>query len=196
MVPLKRRWCIMPGMEVRDKIFNLCKSIDPLDDLEKTTIEDAIHWIGSSTEIFRIEKPNVPDKHLVSYFGVFDPNFEKILLVEHKNAGLWLPSGGHVEPGEDPKVTVERECLEELGVEAQFVFDDPMFITATMTVGKTAGHTDVSLWYTLQLDSEQNLAFDKEEFHSVKWFDLESIPEKTDPQLHRYIKKVKNSVAR
>ncbi|MFE5112552.1 hypothetical protein [Streptomyces sp. NPDC056663] len=25
-----------------------------------------------------------------------------MLLVAHRKAGLWLPAGGHVEPGEDP----------------------------------------------------------------------------------------------
>ncbi|WP_198139660.1 NUDIX domain-containing protein [Candidatus Orientia mediorientalis] len=43
-----------------------------------------------------------------------------MLLVDHKKALLWLPSGGHVEIAEDPKTTIERECLEELNVTADF----------------------------------------------------------------------------
>ncbi|MEE3919135.1 NUDIX domain-containing protein [Micromonospora sp. BRA006-A] len=31
---------------------------------------------------------------------------------------MWLPSGGHVEPGEHPADTVRRELREELGVAA------------------------------------------------------------------------------
>jgi 8-oxo-dGTP pyrophosphatase MutT (NUDIX family) len=39
-----------------------------------------------------------------------------VLLVDHKNARLWLPTGGHVEEGEDPRATVVRELKEELGL--------------------------------------------------------------------------------
>ena len=43
--------------------------------------------------------------------------------------------------------TVIRECMEELYITAEFWHKEPIFITQTITVGKTAGHTDVSLWY-------------------------------------------------
>ncbi|WP_425276650.1 NUDIX domain-containing protein [Streptomyces diastatochromogenes] len=41
-----------------------------------------------------------------------------MLLVAHRKAGLWLPAGGHVEPGVNPWAAVVRECHEELGIEA------------------------------------------------------------------------------
>jgi 8-oxo-dGTP pyrophosphatase MutT (NUDIX family) len=40
----------------------------------------------------------------------------RILLVDHVNAGLWLPPGGHVEVDEDPGLTARREIQEELGL--------------------------------------------------------------------------------
>ncbi len=46
---------------------------------------------------------------------------QKLLLVDHKKAGLWLPSGGHVEIDEHPQTTVQREVREELGIEATFL---------------------------------------------------------------------------
>ncbi|MEV4702232.1 NUDIX domain-containing protein [Actinoplanes sp. NPDC049316] len=45
-----------------------------------------------------------------------DPGTGDVLLVDHRNARLWLPPGGHVEPGEAPAVTAGRELAEELGV--------------------------------------------------------------------------------
>jgi 8-oxo-dGTP diphosphatase len=43
---------------------------------------------------------------------VLRDQYGRILLVDHVNAGLWLPPGGHVEPDEDPEVTARREARE------------------------------------------------------------------------------------
>jgi 8-oxo-dGTP diphosphatase len=105
---------------IRKHIHTLIRAIIPYDDVEQEHINDTCLWIESGEPIFRVQKPDVPNKHLVSYFVLFDDVHQKILLVDHKKALLWLPSGGHVEIDEDPKTTVERECLEELGVRADF----------------------------------------------------------------------------
>jgi 8-oxo-dGTP pyrophosphatase MutT (NUDIX family) len=59
-----------------------------------------------------------PPKHLVSYAVLIDPRDASVFLVDHILAGLALPPGGHVEPGEDPADTVRREAMEELGIQA------------------------------------------------------------------------------
>lgn len=175
---------------MRNQIANLVKSIKPHDRLEKIHKDSSLEWILSGADLFRIQKPDIPNKHLVSYFCVFDMSFKKILLVEHRKAGLWIPSGGHVELDEHPSRTVERECEEELGIKATFLREDPIFITSTVTVGSTAGHTDVSLWYILRGDSSKPLQFDIEEFSSVKWFNFDEIPfQKSDPHMRRFIDK-------
>ncbi len=45
----------------------------------------------------------------------------RTLLLKHKKLGMWLPPGGHIEPGETPDEAVLREVLEETGLEAEFV---------------------------------------------------------------------------
>jgi hypothetical protein len=105
---------------VSDEILDLVVGIEPHDSLEKQHINDTAAWIKSGEQIFRISKPDNPNKHLVSYFVIFDQAKEKILLVDHKKAELWLPSGGHVEIDEDPTDTVTRECMEELSISADF----------------------------------------------------------------------------
>jgi 8-oxo-dGTP diphosphatase len=180
---------------IREHIHHLISAIIPYDDVEQKHINDTCLWIESGAPIFRVQKPDVPNKHLVSYFVLFDEVNQKILLVDHKKALLWLPSGGHVEIDEDPKITVERECLEELGVRADFWVPDPLFITSTLTVGLTAGHTDVSLWYVLKGDSHATYQFDEEEFNKVRWFRLDDIPyEKSDQHMRRFIEKLKGGL--
>jgi 8-oxo-dGTP diphosphatase len=159
-------------------VYDIVSGIKPLDELEQSHINDAITWIASGVPIFRITKPDVPNKHLVSYFVVFDESESKVLLVDHKLAGLWLPPGGHVEINEDPKETVRRECMEELQIQANFWCEDPIFLTSTVTVGYTGGHTDVSLWYVLK---------------GIQWFCFDEIPyESSDPHMRRFISKLRN----
>ncbi len=65
-----------------------------------------------------------------------------------------------------------------------------MFVTLTETVGKTAGHTDVPLWYVLKGDRSATLAFDDSECHRVRWFHRDEIPmERTDPHMVRFLRK-------
>lgn len=175
---------------VKNKILDLVACINNHDALEQQHINDIIAWIKSGKQIFRISKPDNPNKHLVSYFVMFDQAKEKILLVDHKKAELWLPPGGHVEVDENPTDTVTRECMEELSVTAEFWFKKPVFITQAVTVGKTASHTDVSLWYVIKGNSNIKYDYDREEFSNIKWFSLDDVPyECSDPHMKRFISK-------
>lgn len=176
-------------MSASQNIRKEVESIVPLDGLEEKTRADALAWIDSGVELCRIEKPATPNKHLVSYFVIVDG--DHVLLVDHINAQRWLPTGGHVEPGEHPRTTVLREVDEELGLEGEFLMEGPLLITSTMTVGKTAGHTDVSLWYVLKGKRGQDMVYDDSEFHEVKWFHKDALPvHRTDPHMERFIAKL------
>lgn len=171
-------------------ITNELLAIVPLDRLEEEHLADALAWVASGVPLCRIEKPATPPKHLVSYFVVLDE--DELLLVDHKNAGLWLPSGGHVEPGEHPRQTVSREIKEELNLcVAPSQVGHPLMVTCTQTVGATSGHTDVSLWYTVSGDRSRPLDFDRAEFNSVQWFKFCAAPlHRADPHLGRFLQKV------
>lgn len=171
--------------EIRKEI----ELITPLDDLERASKVDVLSWIDSGVELCRLKKPDVPPKHLISYFAVVDGEY--ILLVDHINAELWLPTGGHVEPNEHPRVTALREAKEELSMEGEFLHDYPLFLTLTETVGKTAGHTDVSIWYTLRGDRSKTLEFDDSEFLDARWFHKDEVPlGRTDKHMERFLKKL------
>lgn len=181
--------------EIRAQIRALVANIAPLDQLEKTHIEHSLAWIDAGSPLFRVEKPDIPPQHLVSYFVVFDEKYKKVLLVDHKKAGLWLPPGGHVEPNEHPKKTVERECREELGISATFLREEPLFLTQALTVGSTAGHVDISFWYLILGSCQETYSYDQGEFHQIRWFDFNEIPFKqSDPHMKRFIQKLQLSL--
>lgn len=176
---------------IREEILTTIGSIIPFDVTEREHLDFVKDWIASGAEIFRIAKPDKPNIHLVSYFIVIDPQTNELLLVDHKKAELWLPPGGHVELNEHPKETVKREVKEELGIDAEFMLEDPLFLTVTNTVGNVARHTDVSLWYVLRGDRETPLKFDTDEFHQIQWFQQKEIPyECTDPHMKRFVDKI------
>jgi len=184
-------------MRIRSEVSD----IEPFDELEKQHITDTLAWIDSGANLFRIEKPDKPPKHLVSYFVLIDPEHKSILLGDHIKAQLWLPSGGHVELNEHPKDTVIREAREELDQEAIFLHNrtQPLFVTVTPTVGLTAGHIDVSLWYLLRGSIHGTINFERREFTDMTWFTfdeiLQSHPAIFDPQMQRFTQKLVRHLA-
>src|SRR5258707_9137157 len=164
-------------------------SIRPFDELEERHRVDALAWIDSGAPLCRTAKPATPPKHLVSYFAVVDE--DNILLVDHRNALLWLPPGGHVEPGEHPRETVRREFFEELGVVSAHDIAEPLMGTCTTTVGLSAGHVDVSLWYVVTAPRTQRVNYDEHEFAGICWFRYSDVPlHRSDPHLARFLAKL------
>jgi 8-oxo-dGTP pyrophosphatase MutT (NUDIX family) len=172
----------------------LVAAIEPFDDTERAHQADALAWLASTPDIYRRVRPATPPRHLVSYAFLADPRDESVFLVDHRLAGLWLPAGGHVEPGEEPAATAEREAREELGIEADFSVAGrrPVFVTVTPTAGRDP-HTDVSLWYLLAGYPGMPVVLDPREFAGGRWWtgpQLDSAdPALFDPQMGRFLAK-------
>jgi 8-oxo-dGTP diphosphatase len=181
---------------VHDEIRSLVAQIVPADAIEAEHCRQALAWLDSTDDIFRRIAPRTPSPHLVSYFLLTDKPEGRVLSVDHRKAGLWLPSGGHVEPGEHPVATVRREVQEELGIPAVFspvTGDQPIFVTVTETAPTVNRHTDVSLWFVLSSGANEPLKPDLREFRQVRWWSREDIgqadPALFDPHLNRMLAK-------
>lgn len=169
-----------------------------IDALEAQHRADSLQWLAETTDVFRrVSHPVAPVRHLVAYFLIVDTVTDTILLGDHIKANRWLPSGGHVEPGEHPVSTVERECVEELGVRAAFhssTGPHPVFLTISDTVGSADIHNDVSLWYVLELSEDTVLDVDRNEYRSVRWWSRDEVtasdPLQFEPHLPRMLSKL------
>lgn len=163
----------MPA-DLKSTITWLVSGVEPADDLGRAHRRQALRWLAGTDDIFRRVKPRTPSPHLVSYFLPVDRSAGTVLLCDHRLSGLWLPPGGHVEPGEHPLDTVRREAAEELGVPAlpdEVLGEKPFFLTMTETVGPPdLRHVDVSFWFALTGDVEQHLQPDQREFAQVRWW--------------------------
>jgi 8-oxo-dGTP diphosphatase len=175
-------------------VHGLVSAIRPADDLEAEHREATLAWLSATDDVFRRVKPAVPAQHLVSYVLPVDPSDGALLLVAHRNAGLWLPPGGHVEPDEHPALTAGRELAEELGVPGDSVAAEPAFLASNVTVGIDAGHTDVGLWFVAHVGRDTPLNPDEEEFAEVRWWTRAELaaagPAYFDPHLGRFLDKI------
>ncbi|MEU6562976.1 NUDIX hydrolase [Nocardia nova] len=175
-------------------VARLIRDIAPLDTIERQHIDRALDWLDGTDDVFRrISRPATPAQHLVSYVAVVDPGRRALLLGSHRKSGLWLPMGGHVEPGEHPREAAWREGSEEIGVEPEFtvVGDAPLFLTVTRTVGDNS-HTDVSLWYVMRGHRDHDYHLDPAEFSSARWWEIEaSVLPESDPHLGRFVTKLR-----
>jgi 8-oxo-dGTP diphosphatase len=186
----------MSGAWLHEEIRSLVARVTPVDAVEGEHRRQALAWLDSTSDVFRRVKPGTPSPHLVSYFLLIDHGQGNVLLVDHRKAGLWLPAGGHVEPGEHPAATVRREVREELGTEAVFspvTGENPMFVTVTATNSAASRHTDVSLWFVLTGRTGQPLAPDPREFRAARWWTRAGIgcadPGLFEPHLNRMLGK-------
>ncbi|MGC1209987.1 MAG: NUDIX domain-containing protein [Micromonospora sp.] len=185
-------------MRVESEIRALVEALTPTDELEARHRAECLAWLAGTDDIFRREKPRTPSPHLVAYFLLRDEGDGSVLLVDHIKAGRWLPSGGHVEPGEHPVETVRREVWEELGVPAVFsprFGERPAFLTVTGTQGPPEDrHTDVSLWFVLHGSRDQTLTPDWGEFRGVRWWTPQEVavaePATLDPHMGRMMAKL------
>jgi len=190
--PAWQSWHVRPSVEA---VAQAVSDLAPGDEDEADDIAVTLGWLQRTDDVFRRVKPDVPDRHLVSYVVPVDPDSGRVLLGEHLNAGLWLPPGGHVEPDEHPAVTAGREAGEELGIDAAGRLDaDPMFLSSARTVGVDSGHTDVSLWFLLALGRHDRLEVERREFRSVRWWSPDEVravpPGWFDPAFGRFTAKL------
>ncbi|MGH3742258.1 MAG: NUDIX hydrolase [Micromonosporaceae bacterium] len=182
--------------EARAELLGLLQAIHPWDARETADLARVADWIASGAPLYRGREPDLPAQHLVSYFVVLDQPRNQLLLVAHRKAGLWLPTGGHVEPYESPWDAVARECLEELHVPATPSTSfgrRPCFLTVNGARGAHP-HTDVSLWFTVAAAREDITRYDTGEFEAIAWLTPQQVLQRPietlDPHMHRFTRKL------
>jgi 8-oxo-dGTP diphosphatase len=186
----------------RECIRELVQVIEPLDAVESRHQAECLAWIESGAPLCRTVKPATPPEHLVAFAVAVDPLRSMVFLVDHRIAGLWLPTGGHVEPGEHPMDAARRELREELGIDAPRLagVDAPLMVTRTVTVGRDAGHMDVDLWYGFEVDLLSELVPDPAEFIDARWWSFDDVRHdvgsRFDPHLPRFIVKARALIGR
>ena len=158
-------------MSDRETLTHLVAAVVPCDAIEAAHQADVVDWIASGVDIYRLQKPATPPKHLVVYAVILDAARGHVFLIDHRKARRWLPTGGHVDPGEHPFTAARRELLEETGAKLPALSEAPLLLTVTDVIGSgDARHTDVTLWYGFTASMDASFALDAAECAQGAWF--------------------------
>jgi 8-oxo-dGTP diphosphatase len=187
-----------PRGVVRERVA----AVSPADEKEAADQAAILSWIDSGAPLFRVAKPATPPMHLCVYFALVDDNANSVMLVDHVKARAWLLPGGHVDPGEDPRWSVEREAFEELQITPKFHErlgnGQPLFLSVTQTRGEHS-HTDVTFWWVLEGDIAAQVRPDPGEFSEVRWYSLAGGTDWSascfDPNMERFVSKIRVMLA-
>ena len=81
--------------------------------------------------------PSAPPREFT--VAVFVVHRGRVLLLFHPKLGMWLPPGGHIEPGELPDEAAVREVLEETGVRVRLVGERGLDVDYPRQLARPAG---------------------------------------------------------
>lgn len=99
----------------------------------------------------------------------------KVLFIDHKKLGKWLPPGGHIEANESAEGAAKREVKEEAGVDIEFISCNEQSIpfgVQNNIISPTHEHFDVIY---LAKPKGGDIILDETETNGTQWFNLEEI---------------------
>jgi 8-oxo-dGTP pyrophosphatase MutT (NUDIX family) len=133
-------------------------------------------------ELERLEDPfdeSTDPVHLTGSAVVAGP--KGTILHLHKRLGIWIQTGGHLQPGELPEEAALRESEEETGLRLTHPPSGPRLLHVDVHAA-AKGHTHLDLRYLL-LGPDMDPAPPPGESPDVRWFPWEEALEKSDMAL-------------
>lgn len=108
----------------------------------------------------------------------------KVLLIKHKQLGIWLPIGGHIELSEDPEEALFREIKEECGLEVEIISQQPNMnfkdfkslpLPAFLDIHRISDtHRHIAFEYFAKAKTN-DIILNEEEHDAIRWFKSEDL---------------------
>lgn len=168
---------------VRKGYISDINQIIPFDEQEEMDRNYTLSWLKNSEEL---NKPYNMVEHLGVLGIILSPDRKKTYLLHHKKAQSLLPPGGHVDIGLSLEDSVSAELEEELKTRFKLLTPSPFLITRTLTRGLNAGHTDITSWFALEGNIDENYYIQEKEASHAEWLKITEVLENPSlSHLHR-----------
>lgn len=180
-------------MNPRERILEALADHEPANRDEGASLERVRSYVEETTSPMDRE-----DRfgHVVASGLLASPELDRIVLLHHRQLGMWLQPGGHAEAGEsDPRAVAEREAREETALavephpsEGGLLDVDAHRIPVTDAMPE---HWHFDLRFLFEADESQTPSVPEAEGHEVRWFGLDEALEtlELDAGLRRLIQK-------
>lgn len=108
----------------------------------------------------------------------------KVLLIHHKKSALWLPVGGHIDPGEIPDEAMAREAKEETNLDIEFLQQEEYPVIESIrrncalpfhcNVHNVGDHDHYCLFYLCKAKNPEEME-PNAELLGAEWFSLKEL---------------------
>lgn len=123
---------------------------------------------------------------------------KRLLMINHKKLGVWLPPGGKVDNNETPDEAAVRECLEETGVKIKLLGNKPSIKEGLITpLGIQCNQIEkgirdhIDIIYAATPIENAEINFSEREAYGCKWFSQEEIKKlKTFDSVHYWYNQI------
>ena len=174
-------------MTSTDVLVSELSGLTPVDEREREAIDatlDRLTWPGDPFD-------EVSDlRHVTA--SAFVVSTRGVILHRHRQLGLWIQPGGHVDGGERPPQAALRETLEETGLRARHLSPELLFHVDVHAGAR--GHTHFDLRYVL-VAAAVDPTPSKGESPDVYWFDFDAAQQRCEPALNPALAKLATMVA-
>lgn len=139
-------------------------------------------FINRAKADHRLTRDEGPVDHFCSFFVPVNRETRSVFIGHHVKAGSWIPPGGHMDRGEMPLQTVDRELKEELDytlTDEQIELIDLSIIYIENKRTECKFHYD--FWHVVYMP-RKDMTADPHEFYESSWYPIdEAVGKVTNP---------------
>ena len=162
-------------MTSSDVLVRELNSLRPVDESERVSIAATLDRLTWPDDPFD-EAAN--PHHLTA--SAFVISSRGVILHRHRQLGIWVQPGGHVDVGETPARAALRETLEETGLRARHLSSMHLFHVDVHAGPR--GHTHYDLRYVLVAPASDPSPHEGES-PEVYWFEFDAAQQRCEPAL-------------